>query len=484
MWVYRYSNEAERERVTENKYRYTAGILKSIVRTCRRTGLYVAETIRVLETLENLARRYGGLPASQTSNVPRLSATVNLAEVRRYFPEDGKPGDWLLSNLSKLCLDSDVISASMAPGWAAMLSFASNYDNKFKLSSSRVAELNEIGTALREMDPTTAEIPKELVGHAALVRTILEGVQNQPHLSVTSSAIAKGSPTVQIHTKARIEEATDDPVFDTTAEPWHNPKSPNTLHVLFSSVRRLSISVVLATATDIERKQVLYKMQPLQGRRKILQVTRENETYYLGRFGAYATALFMSSMGPGGPNGAILSAHSALKTWNPKALLMIGIAFGADRKTQNVADVLLAETVQMYDPERVGEIVIPRGANAPSGSLLLNRFENALSWRFVRPDKTLATLHKGKLLSGSKLLDDQLEKMALIKRYPGSIGGEMEAAGIWAAAARNQTEWAVVKGVCDWADGKKHKEYQEMAAASATSLCIHVLSSPNALDGL
>ncbi len=93
-------------------------------------------------------------------------------------------------------------------------------------------------------------------------------------------------------------------------------------------------------------------------------------------------------------------------------------------------------------------------------------------------------MRKGKLLSGSKLLDNADEKKELMARYPEAIGGEMEAAGIWAAAARNHTEWAIVKGVCDWADGKKHKDYQEMAAASAVSLCLAVLSSPHALDGL
>ncbi len=65
-----------------------------------------------------------------------------------------------------------------------------------------------------------------------------------------------------------------------------------------------------------------------------------------------------------------------------------------------------------------------------------------------------------------------------------AIGGEMEGAGIWAASARNDTPWILVKGVCDWADGKKGKEYQEFAAAAAVSLCLHVLQDERALDGI
>ena len=43
----------------------------------------------------------------------------------------------------------------------------------------------------------------------------------------------------------------------------------------------------------------------------------------------------------------------------------------------------------------------------------------------------------------------------------------MEAAGIYAAAARNNLEWAVVKAICDWGDGSKNDNSQTIAAANA-----------------
>jgi hypothetical protein len=60
----------------------------------------------------------------------------------------------------------------------------------------------------------------------------------------------------------------------------------------------------------------------------------------------------------------------------------------------------------------------------------------------------------------------------------------MEAVGIYAACRRANIEWIVVKAICDWADGTKHKAYQGLAAAAAVSLVEHVLSKRNALDGL
>jgi nucleoside phosphorylase len=60
----------------------------------------------------------------------------------------------------------------------------------------------------------------------------------------------------------------------------------------------------------------------------------------------------------------------------------------------------------------------------------------------------------------------------------------MEGAGHWASAVRNKTEWLLVKGVCDWADGKKNDDYQELAAAASVDLCKHVFQNPHALAGL
>jgi hypothetical protein len=60
----------------------------------------------------------------------------------------------------------------------------------------------------------------------------------------------------------------------------------------------------------------------------------------------------------------------------------------------------------------------------------------------------------------------------------------MEGAGLCAAAIRGRVPWILVKAVCDWADGTKHKGHQPLAAASAASLVHHVFSHATALHGL
>ena len=60
----------------------------------------------------------------------------------------------------------------------------------------------------------------------------------------------------------------------------------------------------------------------------------------------------------------------------------------------------------------------------------------------------------------------------------------MEELRPYVASHDHKAEWVVIKALCDWADGSKHGKYQELAAASAVSLCLHVFGDPRALDGV
>ena len=61
---------------------------------------------------------------------------------------------------------------------------------------------------------------------------------------------------------------------------------------------------------------------------------------------------------------------------------------------------------------------------------------------------------------------------------PKAVGGEMEGAGVYAAASRENTAWVVVKAICDWGDGKKSKDYQELAARNAAAVIRAMLEEP------
>jgi nucleoside phosphorylase len=162
---------------------------------------------------------------------------------------------------------------------------------------------------------------------------------------------------------------------------------------------------------------------------------------------------------------------------------MPGIAFGHNPKKQKMDDVLVASKIIPYEHQRLGQERIFRAAIPPSSATLQNRFENALGWRFERPDGRFSTLPIGSILSGGKLVDNLEFKNDLFKSFPEAIGGEMEGAGLAEAAGRNRVPWILVKAICDWGTGKSNA-HQHLAAAASLSLVHHVLSQRNSLNGL
>jgi nucleoside phosphorylase len=239
------------------------------------------------------------------------------------------------------------------------------------------------------------------------------------------------------------------------------------------------------TATEVERDAVLRLLNPLSSRRKVVTGFIGPETYFVGRFGEFNAVVTTCRMGAAGPGSATLAADQAQRVWRPRAIIMAGIAFGKDPTKQRYADVLVASEIIFYEQQRVGvNEVVQRGIIPPSNPILLNRFDNVVGWDFHRPDGVRVACRLGPVLSGEKLVDEPAFKASLFRTFPQAIGGEMEGAGFCAAAIRSSVPWILVKAICDWGDGNKHKKHQPLAAAAAVSLVHHVLSQKGVLHGL
>jgi nucleoside phosphorylase len=273
------------------------------------------------------------------------------------------------------------------------------------------------------------------------------------------------------------------PKYDPKKQGWHT-RIPKIEEVREDDKRR-KIDVVLLVAVAVEKDAVLRRLVPLENAPAILKVHVGKATYYLGRLGAQRVALTMCEPGASGRGGSILASTRAIEAWRPKAIVMVGMAFGADPAKQKIGDVLVASKVACYEPQRRGRALsIRRGPVVEPGLVLLDRFRNVDGWRFTRPDRKRCATRPGLMLSGEKLIDDPRFKAEMLEDYPEAIGGEMEAAGVYAAADSEKVEWIVVKGICDWADGRKNKRHQPLAAAAAVSLVERVLTGKQALTGL
>jgi nucleoside phosphorylase len=268
---------------------------------------------------------------------------------------------------------------------------------------------------------------------------------------------------------------------------WYAPTFPRTIAIDQEQVSALSseIDIVIITANNEELKAVMHKLEPYPRKRSILLAYIGPETYYLGKFGEFKTVVTKCRMGSAIDSGsATLATNQAQEIWHPRAIIMVGVAFGKDASKQKIGDVLVASQIIPYEGQRVGEKVNFRSPIPPSNPVLLNRFENALTWSFVRPDEKFCVLRIGPILSGEKLVDNPDFKAWLFDQFPLAIGGEMEGAGLCAASGRVGVAWILVKSICDWGDGTKQDLYQPLAAAAATSLVHHVLSQRTILNSI
>lgn len=300
------------------------------------------------------------------------------------------------------------------------------------------------------------------------------------HGQLTFSAPTEGKGRTAGNEGTVISE----PQYDCEEMEWHAPALPETVSLTLENAQaEANPRLALLVATETELRQVLRLMRPLPRRRRLWKVTHGHETTYVGRVGSFEAVVVMCGMGTQGATGATLTANAVIQTWNPEAVAFVGIAFGASRAKQKPADVLVASQIVPYESQRRGEKTVYRNPVPPTGERLLNRFRNAGAWEFNRPDGEKCEMQFGAMLSGDKLVDSDKFKQELLDQFPNAIGGEMEGAGLWGAAARAQKEWIIVKAVCDWGDGNKHDDYQEMAAAAAASLCFHVFDDPNVLNG-
>ncbi len=245
------------------------------------------------------------------------------------------------------------------------------------------------------------------------------------------------------------------------------------------------VDILLVTITESEKNALLPLLEPINGYKNLIRGSVGNLTYLIAKFGRYNAAHIQSNMGSLQPNSSIQSLLEAVNTVNPKAILMIGIAFGIDKDWQNIGDVLIAESVQNYEFGKIdngNKLYKPNPISA--SNLLMQRFKNlSADWRFQR-GADFVKVHFGNILSGEKVINDLEFRNSLLAEFPNAIGGEMEGIGFYSVCSTLNCEYILVKGICDWADGEKDKNSQEYSAFAAASLALHVCSKPDSLSAL
>ena len=243
------------------------------------------------------------------------------------------------------------------------------------------------------------------------------------------------------------------------------------------AVKPTAARILLVTITSVESRAVHTAFAKATGSPAVSFQLNGFTYQNLGRLGNFEIIHAISGMGSGGIAGSQESVRRGIEAIMPFAVLMIGIAFGIDPDSQNVADVLVSRQVLMYELQRLSKdfSIQARGDKVTASPKLLDWVAHAeIKW-----DESRSKVQTGLFLSGEKLVDNVLFRDNLRRLAPEAIGGEMEAAGVYVACQNAKIDWLVIKAICDWADGYKgaNKEAnQALAANSAADFAVHVLS--------
>jgi nucleoside phosphorylase len=180
-----------------------------------------------------------------------------------------------------------------------------------------------------------------------------------------------------------------------------------------------------------------------------------------------------------GENRAQQTANALIAGFGEKlkAIIGVGIAFGAGLTVQEKGDVLVLENAYDYEMVKKAKKTEPRGNHYPASLQLLQRLKTVDSEN--KKHLYWPKIHFGQIASGNTLVDNRKYRDMLMKMAgAGAQGGEMEAIGISFAAELLKKDWIIVKAICDWGDGNKNapnvnKEADQKLAAENAAYVVH-----------
>lgn len=185
---------------------------------------------------------------------------------------------------------------------------------------------------------------------------------------------------------------------------------------------------------------------------------------------------------------AAIAANNAIRQWQPRYILLIGIAGGVAQTGIRLGDVLISDQIIDYELQKLTDVgAQPRfEVYRPDSSLLeVARHVARGQWtKFIqtkRPSQGKVTSHFGPIASGDKVIASRDELAKLQEHWPRLIGVEMEGAGIAAAvvSASSAPSFLIIRAVADLIDGSKQpdvRKWQAYAAAVAAAFTVGLLN--------
>ena len=245
------------------------------------------------------------------------------------------------------------------------------------------------------------------------------------------------------------------------------------------------VKIILQAANDNERLANFSKLEPsyLNDGTKSAKIVRfstgfpgqniEGE-YTLGIFGGYKAALVQTKQGA--DCRSLIEATIGLFS-NVSFIIGVGVAYGISRDKTKLGDVLISDKIACLNNIKIDKSgsIHNRGPIQEVKDQLHvlfctanDRFNKFACTEDASPRYSKA--HVGCIISGNFLVDNKEIKFKLSEIEREAIGGEMEGHVLMEIMGKRDPcpfQAIIIKGVCDYGDGTKEKQWQLTAALAA-----------------
>lgn len=254
------------------------------------------------------------------------------------------------------------------------------------------------------------------------------------------------------------------------------------------------VDFLIITPLEEELQALLSK---LTNYRKTLPLDSDINNYYQhslvttfgdGSMGNYQ-AIIMTLLGMGRVQ-ATNATSNAIHRWNPRYVLLVGIAGGVASRDVHLGDVLLPDQVVDYElKKQVDSGTQTRYEVYRTDPRLLSasRSIRGETWLPLitenRPKSGLPRHHYGPIATGDSVIASTAKLQNIVISWPKLLGVEMEAGGVALATfqAPSKPGFFMIRGVSDLADSAKGslavEKWRKYASDVAAAYCLGFLSS-------
>jgi nucleoside phosphorylase len=232
--------------------------------------------------------------------------------------------------------------------------------------------------------------------------------------------------------------------------------------------------LLLLTVTATERDAVLAALREATGRVPERSFTGRAVIFEGGAIGRTTVAMAQCArQGSGAPGGAQAIATEAIERWRPDFVIMVGICCGLreeGRPPQRLGDIVVATSIYDLDhriqhPDHVEHT----GDRVTVHTAMATRLQAAST------DFITARVHFGLLLSAPALLESGTHREEIKTGNSRALAYDMEATGLYAAAAGARIPWTVVKAISDWGVDRDIFYTPKPAAHNAAAFVLHAI---------